>query len=633
MPLALALALVVTAADGSSAALALPTEAARFAPRAAAAGAAPALASPADPCADAPRPEPSCGAVPLCAARDRVRVACELRDAMRARYVFLDVKSALLGSGFDAAARLDSCVAAERAIAREDEPLRFFDRIRACTGGFQDGHLMVGSPVRLPQVALGVGLRRAGGHVVVAWREAGLRALVGEAAADALPVGAELVEVDGVPVEAAVAALAREVPGSSAAARRARAVEALTRRDFAYPERRTATLVVALASGERRAVELPWWVSPGAARHPVAGSWARRLALRETDRLAWFDDAARPRRGAAPAEGAPPWAPILPPAAAGALREYADEHGRVAVRLGAVEHGVAQPFCYVQLLSFHSETLAGPEGRRPYGEVVTGFIHACGEQHRDVVLDLRRNEGGYLDHSTAIAGALTPPGAREPDAALVLRATERNEAVYRERAATWDGGDDALAPRHVLEALAAARHGGRALTPGLVAGAPGAGGFAGRVVALTSPACMSACDRLAALLKSSGRAVLVGSPTEGAGGSQQEAPGLSARWADSAGLLSVAIPNATFGVRRTPAGLVVTAGSAAPPRAQGALEVPDPVFFDSFGIENRPVEPDVRYETKLEDLTGGGKGWLQQIDAVLSGRPLAAAALPPPRVG
>jgi hypothetical protein len=185
----------------------------------------------------------------------------------------------------------------------------------------------------------------------------------------------------------------------------------------------------------------------------------------------------------------------------------------------------------------------------------------------------------------------------------------------------------------VLDAIAAARQGGRALTPGFVAGPARAGGFEGRVVALTSATCMSACDRLAALLKSSGRAVLVGSPTEGAGGSQQEAPGLSARWTDSSGLLSVAIPNAAFGVRRTPAGLVVTAGSPPAPRAPGRLEIPAPVFFESFGIENHPVEPDVRYETKPEDLTGAGRGWLQQIDAVLSGRPLAVAAMPPPRAG
>jgi hypothetical protein len=240
-----------------------------------------------------------------------------------------------------------------------------------------------------------------------------------------------------------------------------------------------------------------------------------------------------------------------------------------------------------------------------------------------VVHDLRHNEGGYLDHSTAIAEALSPRGASEPPSALLLRATERNEAVYRERAASADQDDDVLAPRHVLDAIRAARRGGQALTPAFVSGgAPRGDGFAGKVVALVSPACMSACDRLAALLKASGRAVLVGSPTEGAGGSQQETPGVPARWTDSGRHLSVAIPNAAFGVRRAAGGVVVTTGER--PADPGGLELPAPAFFESFGIENHPVEPDVRYETGIEDVTGGGKGWLRQVDAVLSGSPLAA---------
>jgi hypothetical protein len=619
------------------------------APAAAPAAAAQALlaepAAPVDPCDGATTlpAEPACAGTALCAARERVHAMCELRDAMRGRYVFLETKRKLLGDGFQPLARLDACVAGERAIAREEEPLRFYDRVRTCLSGFQDGHLIVTTPVRLPQVALGVELRRAGGKLVVGAREPALRALDGDAVVDALPFGAEVVEVDGVPIADAVAALAREVPGSSQAARVARAVEALTRRDFAYPSRRVATLGVALPGGARRAVEVPWWISPGAEGHPVAGGWARRTALPTTRRFAWFEDALRPRKGAA-VEGAPAWAPVVPEAAARALTEYVDDGGRVAVRLGAVERGVGQPFCYVQILSFHSQGLTGPDGRHRFTAPITEFVGRCAAQRRDVVLDLRHNEGGFLDHSTHIAEALSPRGAPEPPSALLLRATERNEAVYRERAAAVERDDDVLAPHHVLDAIRAARQGGQALTPAFVTGAsPPAEGFPGKVVALTSPACMSACDRLAALLKASGRAVLVGGPTEGAGGSQQETPGVPARWTDASRVLSVSIPNAAFGVRRTPAGVVVTTGDAGratslAPRSGTApavaapvaelpsqvhgVELPAPAFFESFGIENHPVTPDVRYETGLEDVTGGGKGWLRQIDAVLSGSPV-----------
>ena len=51
--------------------------------------------------------------------------------------------------------------------------------------------------------------------------------------------------------------------------------------------------------------------------------------------------------------------------------------------------------------------------------------------------------------------------------------------------------------------------------------ADGGLGYQGRVVALVSPGCMSACDRLAGMLQRGHRAVLVGGATEGAGASQQ----------------------------------------------------------------------------------------------------------------
>jgi hypothetical protein len=577
---------------------------------AAAAPAAPGAAP--DPCVqEAPADDAACSGLRLCSARERIRIACELRDAVQSRYVFLDAKPALLGREFDARARLHACVADERAILGELDPLRFYDRIRRCVASFEDGHLLVSAPDRLPEVALGLGLRRVGGKLVIASREPGFRQLAGDAVAAALPVGAEVVAVDGrTPLEAAED-LAREIPASSAPARLERAVEALTRRAFAYPERPTVALTLE-AGGTRRTVEVPWWASPGAERHPAAAAWARRSGIRATGLLPWFEDAARPRPGAI-SEGTPRWAPMIAPADVAALREFADENGRVAVRLGVVS-GRAGNLCYLQILSFHTETLSSPGSRRPFAAVIDDHIRECGERRLDLVLDLRRNEGGYLDHSTAVAEALAPAGTAQPGAALVLRATERNEAVYRERSAAAGGatvgggaGASPIGPRRVLDAIGVARRDGRPFTPGFLTGPLGpraaVGGYAGRVVALTGPACMSACDRLAGLLHASGRAVLVGGPTEGAGGSQQETPGVSARWTDSQRLLSVSIPNAAFGVPRT--------------AAAAAGEVPFEKFFEAYGVENRPVEPDVRYEPGLEDVTESGRGWRERVDAIL----------------
>jgi hypothetical protein len=170
--------------------------------------------------------------------------------------------------------------------------------------------------------------------------------------------------------------------------------------------------------------------------------------------------------------------------------------------------------------------------------------------------------------------------------------------------------------------LLRARRAGREFTPAFfeppVLASEKVGGYDGRVVALVSPSCMSACDRAAAMLRATGRAVLLGEPTEGAGGSQQEIPGaIGTRWQDPAGLVSLAIPNAAMGVPRA---------------APGAAAVDADAFFRALALENRPVEPDVRYAPRLEDVTDHGRGWLAAAEAALfppQAAPVASAPAAP----
>jgi hypothetical protein len=588
-----------------------------------AASSAPLEAAPleADPCDAAAGPLSTEAAGSLAPAARRVAVACALREAMASRYVFWPVKGRLLAAAdgalasrdFDPRAHLDACVEAERAIDVEDEPLRFYDRMRRCVSAFEDGHLILSVPARLPAVALGVGFRLAGGKVVVANVEAALvaelEATRGPAGLAALLVpGAEVVAVDGVPALDAVDALAALVPGSSAAARRERAVDALGRRDFAHPERPAARLSLAAPSG-RVELELPWWIAPGAASHALAAGYVARTGLATTELVDWRADPvrdadARGRLGARRSD------PIVPAAEAARLRVLRGENGQVAVRLGEVTRaGETAAYCYAQVLTFHTETLADADGKRPFTSVLSDFVAGCDAAGRDLVLDLRQNEGGYISHSTALAQALTPAGRATPGGALLLRATAQNERVYTERAPVVGGSADEeppLGPRRILEAIGAARRTNREFTPAFLERplAPVGGGFRGRVVALVSPACMSACDRLAGLLRAGGRAVLVGGPTEGAGGSQQETKGQSARWTDPAGLLTVSIPNAAMGLQRA---------------AQGSAgESSADAFFEALAFENRPVEPHVSRATTVEDVRGANAGWRAAAEAQLT---------------
>ncbi len=595
----------------------------------------PALSPPADACDGiaALADDAACGDAPLCSRRERVQLACQVRNALEKRYVFFPVKGKLLAGGsrttFDPRRHLDGCVAAERTIVREDDPLRFYDRVRRCTAAFADGHLVVSAPARLPQLALGIGLRLVDGRVYIANRErklvSYLRTISGvRDLEDLLAVGNEVVEIDGEPAADALARLAEYLPASSDAARLERAVDALTRRDFAFPARSAAALTIA-AGGQRRTVELPWWVSPDAETHVMTQAWLRRTAVATTELLNWRYDQAKDAWDRDP--GAPQGSlrtdGILPPRDASSLREYLDEGDRPAVRLGEVVRRRDRAFCYLQILTFHSETLGSRDGRQPFGAVLEGFVKQCKEKELDLVLDLRQNDGGYLAHTSALLAMLGERQKAYPAGALLLRANVLNQLVFQQRAPVLGSSsvrtsEDAFDPRRIADAIGAARRAQREFAPAFLEAPARAsdavGGYDGRVVALVAPTCMSACDRLAAMLRTSRRAVLVGAPTEGAGGSQQEARNLAVRWTDPEGLLSISIPNAAMGVQ----GALPAAG-----RRPGDVSAEE--FFSRLAFENRPVGPDVRYDMRLEDLTDHNRGWLREVDAVLFGRSGAAA--------
>lgn len=580
-----------------------------------------------------------CGGEPLCSPRQRVKIACALRDALETRYVFFPVKPELLRSPergawrFDPRRHLAACVQAERAVAREEDPLRFYDRMRRCTAAFADGHLIMSAPVKLPQVALGIGLRLAGGKVFLASREKKLvshleAAAGGNELGQLLEVGNEVVAVDGRPALDVVRELSTYLPASSDAARLERGVDAVTHREFSYPSRRTAALTV-IAGGARRTVELPWWVAPEAESHPMTQAWLRRTRIPTTDLLAWRYDAARDpwTRDPAAVEGARRGDPILPGRDAARLREHLDEQDRPAVRAGEVVRRRDRAFCYLQILTFHTEALSRDGKRQPFAAAVDEFIQGCKEKSLDLVLDLRQNEGGYLAHSGAVFASLGEAEKVYPGGALLLRATTQNQLVYQQRSPV--GGpaaraDDVFDPRHIARAISAAQAARQDFTPAFLEGPVHAsdvvGGYGGRIVALVAPTCMSACDRLAALLQRSGRATLVGAPTEGAGGSQQETRSLSARWTDPEGVLSLSMPNAAMGVQ-----------AALPGDGGFAGERPAADFFQALTFENKPIVPDVSYATTVDDLLHANRGWLRVAEEALfqppeGGDPPVAAA-------
>ncbi len=125
------------------------------------------------------------------------------------------------------------------------------------------------------------------------------------------------------------------------------------------------------------------------------------------------------------------------------------------------------------------------------------------------------------------------------------------------------------------------------------------GGYSENIVVLLTSKCASACEVTAGLLKNSGRATLVGSPSNGTGAGYMNISGtanIDASWRDSKDVLSIEIPSFVF--------VVPEKGFDA---TQHILTYQD---YKKFIPENIPVEPDVPFSVPLSDILGDSNLWL-----------------------
>jgi hypothetical protein len=103
------------------------------------------------------------------------------------------------------------------------------------------------------------------------------------------------------------------------------------------------------------------------------------------------------------------------------------------------------------------------------------------------------------------------------------------------------------------------------------------------------------------LLKSSGRATIIGTHSNGTGAGFLSTGELNTKWEDRLRVLETQVPNYLFGVPGTSI---------------------DQTVFDENSVEkmcseNRPIFADVTYSSTMLDLARNNLGWLQKASQVL----------------
>jgi len=142
---------------------------------------------------------------------------------------------------------------------------------------------------------------------------------------------------------------------------------------------------------------------------------------------------------------------------------------------------------------------------------------------------------------------------------------------------------------------------------GAIVADPIVGGFNNDIITLVTADCVSACDMMTGLLKSSQRALILGTHSNGTGAGYTSTETLNTQWEDRLKVISTQIPNFLFGF---------------------ADENPATTIFEEDSVlrlcsENKPTYADLEYKTSMFDITNNSLGWLQasaflfnQIDAM-----------------
>ncbi len=541
-------------------------------------------------------------------AQESIQVICGLRAAMIAKYSLQDWKKQELG--LDTGKQLEHC--AERMKANSDRLYRserfarieLEDHLLLCLAPFRDSHLQLKSQTPRPFVYAGFQLIQAGNRFLIGSVSKSLSGQWPAEAESLLRPGAEVESLNGFSPTELVKLASHYISGSSEAFVAEEALRALTFRDFAYPE--SGTLLVKVAN--QMAVPVPWW-QVGLNQREDTRALFRERGFLSAHSIA-LDIEARIRDGEDDL-GFNHKAPLLPKES---LTSFYDDEGQLGMRLGQFEQE-GKSYCYIQLLTFATKRwrVKSTAGKIvPFTFPFEQHLQGCRIGGRPLVLDLRWNPGGDSDAPARILGLLARTGESYPSTVFGGLLTPHLQAVLSkfDLGEGFPSGGLRTPQGRMLKALEFARGARSRYLPFVasenIASTMKGGAFDLPIVALTTPSCISACDLLAGLLRNAKRAILLGGPTNGAGGRFLEVGKYprSGYTDDLFGTVTLKIPN-TF--------------HALLPR----LKAENEWFFDfpenqPWMMENRPISPDLAYGNQVLDIEAPGAGWLRaSVQAIL----------------
>ena len=558
---------------------------------------------------------------------DRLLILNDFLKTVELEYALLPLKKERIG--LDYKKLKEDAIAAENLVAditlsnadRKDSDLKekvaflqassnmdFLDRMHAIISKFQDTHFSLQEKISRPYIYNGVRLFRIQGKIIVGSLEKKFLAMAGklsETDFSAIRVGDEIIAIDGVPVESKIAEMKAYVSASSDEFRDSQAIRMLTLRNVLYEKKNFIKIEFKNAG----IFKLPIFVNntPGATPRLDAITYFNKYQIPSDstslgmvyDKASntWTDSGLNfegysTRKLHLNLKG---------------LTEYSDDSGAPGLRTGYyINKG--KTYGVLQILTFYTKNLKNGNTALPFLDTIRNFILEMKENELPLILDLRVNGGGNGNFPAQVASMLTEEGVINPGATSGFRMTHYMRQVQEPGLFQEVVGEDqsvGLTIDQLKEVIDNTLENRLDYTPmfttEVIPFDSKVKGFSNKIVALVTADCISACDKMAFLLKAAKRATIIGTHSNGTGAGYLSTSELNTKWEDKLRILSTQVPNYLFGIPG---------------------ESFEQVVFEKGSVskmcsENRPTIADVLYAPTMVDVTRNSLGWLQKAAQVL----------------
>ena len=479
----------------------------------------------------------------------------------------------------------------------------FLDRMQELAAKFHDTHFGIQETINRPLVYTGLRMFRIDGKVMVGGIERKLMDLASRLSGtdfSSIQIGDEVLAINGIPVEQKISDLKKYISASSDEFADYQAIRSLTIRNNNYDTRNSIT--ISFANGS--IYKLPLFANSQKDSTPRLDAmifFAKYEIPYDTTTIGLnFDNSTKQwLDGSVNFEG---YSPAKLHLNLKGLTEMVGDNGEPVLRSGYyINKG--KTYGVLQILSFNTQNVKVKDTTISFIEGVRSFISELKENQIPLILDLRSNPGGNANLPAEVLSVLAEDGASYSSTTTGYRMTSYIRQLQEPRLSQQMVGDNksfGLDRDDLKDIFKNTIDAEKEYTPMFASQLipfdnAGINGFNNKIVALITANCISACDMMAMLLKSSKRAVLIGTHSNGTGAGFTSTQDLNTNWVDRLRVFQTQIPNFVFGL----------------PGEYYSTKVFEDNSVDTMCSENRPTEADIYYAAKKLDVTNNNIGWLQ----------------------